>query len=119
GTYKLELHSDMGVGPKDGWKIEVKAAVVDQDLVLDDVGTIKGTVVDPQGTPLAGVHVGARSLDVGWGRGGSSVRTNDDGTFTLEGNRAGNYRVVAFREWGDELRKPGTNDDAKQGERVA
>ena len=121
GTFKIDLHTDKGVGPKDGWKVDVKAPIVEQDLVLDDVGTIKGTVVDPEGKPLAGVHVDARPFE-GMGNmiffGGSTVRSNDDGTFTLDGNRAGDYRIVAFREWSDNLRKPGTNDDAKQGERV-
>ena len=32
--------------------------------------------------------------------------------------RAGDYRVTARRGWADELRKPGTNDDAEQGEKV-
>jgi protocatechuate 3,4-dioxygenase beta subunit len=120
GTFKLETDTEQGVGPKDGWKVEVKSAEVVQDLVLDDVGTIKGTVVDPEGKPVAGVHVEARAIEGGWNWGSSSVRSNDDGSFTLEGNRAGDYRVYAHRgEWGDELRKPGTNDDAKQGERVS
>jgi hypothetical protein len=119
GTYKLELRTDKGAPPKEGYKVDVKAMTVDHDLVVDDVGTIKGSVVDAEGKPVAGVHVDARSLDGGWGWGGSTVRTNDDGTFALEGNRPGDYRVRAHRgEWSDELRKPGTNDDAKQGERV-
>jgi protocatechuate 3,4-dioxygenase beta subunit len=122
GTYKITVDTEQGVGPKDGWKVEVKAGEVVQDLVLDDVGTIKGTVVDETGKAVGGVHVQAHSLDSGgsfmWGSGGS-VRSNDDGSFALEGNRAGDYRVTAHHgEWGDELRKPGTNDDAKQGERV-
>jgi protocatechuate 3,4-dioxygenase beta subunit len=120
GTYKVEVDSDEGVGPKDGWKVDVKGREVVQDLVLDDVGTIKGTVVDAEGKPVTGVHVEARAIARdSWWWGGGTVRSNDDGSFTLEGNRAGEYRVYAHRgAWGDELRKPGTDDDAKQGEHV-
>jgi len=121
-TFKLDVDTEQGVAPKDGWKVEVKTAEVVQDLVLEDVGTIKGTVVDADGKPVAGVHVSARTIDhrPGWGWSTGTVRSGDDGSFTLEGNRAGEYRVYASRgEWGDELRKPGTDDDAKQGERVS
>ncbi|MFN0251199.1 MAG: carboxypeptidase regulatory-like domain-containing protein [Kofleriaceae bacterium] len=117
GTYKLEVSSDKGAAPKDGYKIEVAAgAVIDKDLVLDDVGSIKGVVVDANGAPVTKVN--ASAYLVGGGRGWANHEVDDTGAFTLEGLRPGEYRVNAQRGWRDSLRKPGTTDDAKQGEKV-
>ena len=58
GSYKLDVASDAGVAPREGYRVDVAAgAVVTKDLELDDSGTIRGTVVDARGTPLAGVDV--------------------------------------------------------------
>jgi len=122
GEFHVDVYSDKGLAPKDGWKIVLAsaAATVDQELVLEDGGTIEGTVGDDGGTAVGGVHVRAHKLggEFEWGMGQSDVRSNDDGSFSLPNVRTGDYRVVASRgEWGqDELRKPGTTDDAKQGE---
>jgi protocatechuate 3,4-dioxygenase beta subunit len=119
GTYKAEVSSDKGIGPKDGYKIDVAAgAIVEQDLVLEDGGTIKGTVVDAGGKPVSGVEVSARSTNGAWSW-GDNQKSDDAGSFTLDGLRPGDYRVTAQRSWSDQLRKPGTTDDAKQGEKVA
>jgi protocatechuate 3,4-dioxygenase beta subunit len=120
GSFKIEVNSDVGHGPRDGWTIDVAAgATVEKDLVLDDGGTVKGTVVDDKGKPVAGVHVQASSLTSGWEWGGTNARTKQDGTFTIENLRPGDYRVTAQRGfWQDELRKPGSTDDSKQGEKV-
>ncbi|MDB4958896.1 MAG: hypothetical protein JWO36_6465 [Myxococcales bacterium] len=121
GTFKVDISSDRGVGPKDGWKLEVAGnATVHKDLVLDDVGAITGTVSDSEGKPVSGVQVSARSTTGNmWTFRFNNVRSSDDGSFKIEGLRPGEYRVLAHRGWwSDDLRKPGSNDDTKQGERV-
>lgn len=119
GTYKLDVETDAGVGPKDGFKLDVAAgAVVEKDLVLDATGTITGTVVDGDGTPVAGIGVQARPLTGGTWRWGGTNPTDDAGAFTIRGLRPGDYRVTAQRGWTDTLRKPGATDDAKHGERT-
>jgi hypothetical protein len=118
GTYKLEVSSDKGAGPKDGYKIEVVAgATIEKDLILDDVGSIKGVVVDENGTPVTKINASAYLVG-GGGRGWANRQVDDNGAFTLEGLRPGEYRVSASRGWSDSLKKPGTTDDAKKGEKV-
>ncbi|MEO8700318.1 MAG: carboxypeptidase regulatory-like domain-containing protein [Kofleriaceae bacterium] len=117
GSYKIDVNSDRGAGPKDGVTVEVAAgAAVVKDLVLDEAGTIKGTVVDPEGKPVPGLDVFASSAGQ---YGGDSHKSDEAGNFTLFPIRPGDYRVVATRGWLDRLRKPGTTDDAKQGEKVS
>ena len=120
GSFKLEVRTDRGVGPKDGWKVEVAGgATVQRDLVLDDVGSITGTVSDPEGKPIGGIQIVARSSTGMWSFGANEVRSSDDGGFKIEGLRPGDYRVIAHHGWwSGELRKPGSNDDAKQGEKA-
>ena len=119
GTYRLEVSSTKGAAPKDGYKAEVVAGgVTTKDLVLEDVGTLSGTVVDEKGVPVAGIEISTRLLSGGRNGWGGDRSTDDAGNFTIEGLRAGDYRVLAQRGWSDTLRKPGTTDDAKQGERV-
>ena len=118
GTVKLDVGHDLYNAPKDGWKVEVTpGAVIERELVVEDGGSIKGVVVDAQGKPVAAVHVSAMSLlERFWG---DSVRTNSDGGFQLDGLRPGEYRITAHRGfWDDNLKKPGSTDDDKQGERA-
>lgn len=117
GTYTLAVTSDRGVAPRDGYTVELASTTVTKDLVLDDSGTIRGTVVDTKGTPIDGVDVfadphGAHAY-------GDHRTSHSDGSFVIDGLRPGGYRVVARRNY-DDLRKPGTNDDAwdSAGERV-
>jgi hypothetical protein len=123
GDYAIEVDSERGIGPKGGWRVTLASAgaVVDKDLVLDDGGTIRGAVVDGDGKPLAGVHVRAHQLAAEWDSNGS-VLSRDDGTFSVDNLLPGEYRVTASKgrsAWASgELRKPGTDDDAKQGERT-
>lgn len=118
GTYKVEVSSDKGAAPKDGYKLEVTAgATIEKDLVLDDVGTIKGVVVDENGAPVTKVNASAYLVS-GGGRGWANREVDETGAFTLEGLRPGEYRVSAQRGWSDGLKKPGTTDDAKKGEKV-
>jgi len=119
GSYRIEASSDQGLAPKDGFRVEVAAgATVEQDLVLEDGGSIKGIVVDETGAPVRGIDVHAR-LTAGGGRGWGDKKSDDAGAFVLEGLRPGDYRVTAQRGWSTTLRKPGTTDDAKQGEKVS
>jgi protocatechuate 3,4-dioxygenase beta subunit len=120
GSYQLELETDRGVPPQDGYRVEVAPGeTVTRDLVVDDGGTIRGTVADAAGKPVVGVEVHARAgANFTWRWPGTTPRSDDTGAFTLEGVKPGDYHVVAQRSWFDTLRKPGTTDDAKQGERV-
>lgn len=118
-AYKVEVETQKAVAPRDGFTVDAPATgVVTKDLVLDDGGTIKGIVVDEQGKPVDDVTVDARALSERFWWNSDPIKSAPDGTFVMEGIRAGDYRVLARRGWGDELRKPGTNDDAEQGEKV-
>ncbi|HEU0032266.1 MAG TPA: carboxypeptidase regulatory-like domain-containing protein [Kofleriaceae bacterium] len=117
GTYQIEVTSKRGIQPRDAEKVVVAAgAVVERDLRLDDGGTIEGVVVDADGKPVAGIDVNARPTTSAWD--GGDAQTMHDGTFTIAPVRGGEYRVTAERNWSEMLRKPGTTDDAKQGERA-
>ncbi len=58
GSYKLGVTSDAGVAPREGFSVAIAAgATVSKDLVLDDSGTIRGTVVDARAAPVGNVDV--------------------------------------------------------------
>ena len=118
-AYRIEVDTQKAVAAREGYPVDVPAGgTVTKDLVLDDGGTIKGIVVDDRGKPVDDVIVDARPLSerFWWTR--DPIKSGADGTFSIDGVRAGDYRVLARRGWSDELRKPGTNDDAEQGEKV-
>ena len=118
-TYKIGIDTDKGVAPREDYKVEVPAATtVTKDLVVEDGGAIKGVVVDSQGAPVDDVTIDARALAdrIWWNN--NPNKTKEDGSFLIEALRGGDYRVLARRSWSDELRKPGTNDDTEQGEKV-
>jgi hypothetical protein len=117
GSYSLNVSSERGVAPTEGWPIEVAAGVtIDKELVLDDAGSIAGTVVDSQGAAVAGVEVVAR--DNTSQRGSPGSRSRPDGTFVIENVIPGSYRVVAYQGRYAELRKPGASENDKLGEPV-
>lgn len=118
-TYKLRIETDKGVPPREDYKVEVPAATtVTKDLVVEDGGAIKGVVVDSQGVPVDDVTIDARALaDQLWWN-DTPKKSKEDGSFLIDSLRPGEYRVIARRSWADELRKPGTTDDAEQGEKV-
>lgn len=120
GSYQIEVQTAVGVPPGEGYRVEVAAgATVTKDLQLDEGGRLKGVVVDAQGTALAGITVMARPLGGGRGmRWGGEQKSDDTGAFTFESLRAGDYRITAQRGFSDRLRRPGTSDDDKQGEKV-
>ncbi len=120
GAYELEVETERGVSPEGGYKVEVAAgATLERDLVVDEGGAIRGTVVDAEGKPVAGVEVVTRTADgrMSWSF-GNQPKSDGAGAFTLEGLRPGDYRVIAQRGFLDPLRKPGTTDAAKPGERA-
>ncbi|HEY5936879.1 MAG TPA: carboxypeptidase regulatory-like domain-containing protein, partial [Kofleriaceae bacterium] len=121
GAYEIDVQTAIGVPSSDGYRVEVAdGATVTRDLQLDEGGTMTGVVVDAQGKPLAGITVWARP--VGGGRGGmrwgGEQKSDGSGAFTFDSLRAGDYRVTAQRGASDRLRRPGTTDDDKQGEKV-
>ena len=119
GTYLLEPSSDRGVAPQDGYKVDAPAGkTTEKDLVLEEGGRIEGVVVDDKGTPVAGVNVDAQALARDMSFWGEGKKTDANGKFTLDGLRAGDYRVTASRGWFQTLRKPGTTDDETKGEKV-
>jgi len=89
--------------------------VVDKDLIVDDGGTIRGSVVDEAGNAAAGVYVIAlRSVRL-YRMGASGMqqsRTHDDGSFTLEVS-PGDYELFASRHTGGQgiLRSPSHAED--------
>jgi hypothetical protein len=118
-TYRLRIDTDKGVAPREDAKVEVPAATtVTKDLVVEDGGTIKGVVVDSQGVPVDDVTIDARPLADRFWWNDRPNKSKEDGSFLIDALRGGDYRVIARRSWADELRKPGTNDDAEQGEKV-
>ncbi len=85
------------------------------DVVLPASGEIGGTVVDTAGAPVVGARVSSTATS--WSFGNDAL-TGDDGTFVLRAVEPGVRRVTARRGWLDELRRPGTTDDDRQGEAV-
>ena len=120
-SYKLEVSSDKGVPPREGYAVEVTGSkTVEKDLILDDGGTLEGLVVDAKGTPVEGVTIDAMPFADSMMRsfGMDEIKSDAKGTFTIDSLRPGDYRVTARRGWSDRLKKPGTTDDAKQGEKT-
>lgn len=118
GKVKIDVSTEKGTAPQDGWTVELTAgATIEKDLILDTGGSISGSVVDADGKAVSGVQVRTQSLTATRGGSGGD-KTRSDGTFQLDNVRPGEYRVRAMRSWTSELRKPGSNDDATQGERV-
>ncbi len=119
-SYKIEVDTQKAVTPREGFKFEIAkaGANVEKDLVLEDGGTIKGVVVDAQGKGVDDITIDARPLGERYWWNQNEIKSDAKGEFAVEAVRAGDYRVIARRGWGDELRKPGTTDDDKQGEKV-
>jgi protocatechuate 3,4-dioxygenase beta subunit len=82
-------------------------------LVLGRGGAVEGAVVDEAGKPVAGAQVMARGERFSF----SNSNSRDDGTFRIGDLAAGDYRVLALRDW-NELRAPGQTDDDRAGEKV-
>ena len=116
GTYELAADSQAFPRSKPPVTVTLESgATVEATIKLAAGGSIAGIVVDEHGTAVSDIIVRARGTEWSWRARG---RTADDGTFSIPGVRAGEYRVVAQRSWRQALRKPGSNDDDVQGERV-
>lgn len=116
GTYTIDVWSPRGGTPRPAPTVDVPATgEVTRDVVLAATGDVAGTVVDPAGRPVARARVrvtGASSPFSG------ATLSASDGTFVLIGVEPGARRVIASRGWGEELRRPGSTDDDRQGEAV-
>jgi carboxypeptidase family protein/PDZ domain-containing protein len=115
--YGISVRTDRGVAPT----LDIAVAdgeIVERDIVLDDGGAVRGTVVDARGAAVRRVEVRAGIPRSSALRDPDGALTADDGTFELAGLAPGTYRVYAVRGWDDELRRPGTGENAEQGELV-
>jgi hypothetical protein len=70
------------------------------ELVLEHDGVISGLVVDNRGTPIEGVQVAGRRIEVADGLPSATQPelTDAGGRFTLQGLIAGDYKVSAARD---------------------
>jgi len=106
GYYVLAVKSDRGIAAPDGYDVMVgSGAVVDRDLVVDNGGTIKGTIVDSEGKPIAHEDIAITSGSL------PSLHANSDeaGAFTVRAVRPGDYHVETAQSWSDSLRTRGTD----------
>jgi protocatechuate 3,4-dioxygenase beta subunit len=117
GTYQLRTTATALPEPKEPTKVALAGRSVDGlRIVLERAGTVKGSVVDQDGHPVAGVGVQAGGETWSWS---GNMLSRDDGSFLIEGLRPGDYRITAQRrDWGEGLRAPGSGDDDLQGVRV-
>ncbi|MFN0249451.1 MAG: carboxypeptidase regulatory-like domain-containing protein [Kofleriaceae bacterium] len=103
GTYRLVVTATAGAPDRNGYVVETKAGfTVRKDIVLDDSGTLTGTVVDEEGKAVPDVSIDAMPIDNILGSVEVPSRTDASGTFTIRGLGAGDYRVIT------NLRGPGT-----------
>ncbi|MBP9088488.1 MAG: carboxypeptidase regulatory-like domain-containing protein, partial [Kofleriaceae bacterium] len=121
-TYQMKVSADAAPPPKDPPDVVLTVGtVVTKDIVLDTGGTVRASIVDSAGVPVKGARVFARNVaQEGVGMAfpmGGARESGTDGVATLEGLRAGTYRITARRAW-QKMRKPGSTDDDEQGERV-
>ena len=103
GKHTLIVHSKHGVPPPNGWEVDVaERAVVEKDLVLEQTGSISGTVVDAQGKPVVGADVSIQPLanwdaEIWLDVHRDQVESRNDGRFTLDKLPTGEYRVSVSR----------------------
>jgi protocatechuate 3,4-dioxygenase beta subunit len=96
GAHRLDVSSQRAPAPAGGFAIEIaSAAVVERDLVLDDGGTIKGAVVDPDGKPVGGIYIAARLANGRPSFRPGECKSDDAGAFTCDAIPTGDYRVTA------------------------
>ena len=120
GSHRVFVEATEGVSPRDGFAVEIgEGATLERDFVLDDGGTLAGTIADVDGTPVADAEVFATADGAGTVKlGGNYVRSDATGAFVFDLLRAGDYRVTALRSWDVPLHRPGAAGDARPGEPV-
>ena len=100
--------------------LTTKPAAKDISLVLDEVGTIAGTVVDDQGKPVPEVQVTALpdyfAAEQPSLAGLTSATTDGAGAFTIKGLPDGSYRLTASRAGGSRAFER-TGTQAKTGDK--
>ena len=93
----------------------------DLRLVLDETGTIAGTVVDGNGRPVPEIQVTAELEDFASRRaslaGVSSATTDGAGAFTIRGLPDGGYRLRALRSGNSARAWEAPGVDAKTGDK--
>jgi protocatechuate 3,4-dioxygenase beta subunit len=118
GTYRITAITERGISPEDGFTVEVAdRGDAERDLVLDDGGSMTGTVVDTTGKPVPDVSVTAMPVARNLAFGPDRATTGADGGFAIDTLRAGAYRLTA-RRGNEVLRRPGISEEQPQGERV-
>lgn len=111
GSHHLDVSSARAPGPEAGLEVEVASgAVVERNLVLDDGGTLKGTVVDGQGAPVAGMYIHAQLPNGRFRLPTGECRSEATGAFTCDALAAGEYRVRATSSRFPRPSMPGSND---------
>jgi hypothetical protein len=94
GPYRIAVSSSRAPSPEAGVAVEVTSGVVERDLVLDDGGTIRGSVVDTEGKPAGGMHIIARLPNERWPF-RRDCQSDDTGAFSCDALAVGDYRVTA------------------------
>jgi len=78
------------------------------DVALDEAGSLRGQVVDPQGKPVVGAGLSIHQLD----RRIAATVSDQSGHFLVTGLRGGMYRIVAgeatgaYRFWAPDTAPP-------------
>ncbi len=112
GEYEVSASADDLLAATEGPQVTVAPGEIPTvDLVFVESSSIRGTLVDQNGEPVAKASIFARGLDI-VGRGRTQVL--DDGSFELKTMRPGRYNVRATGA----MRAPGKGDDDVQGKKV-
>ncbi|MFN7134928.1 MAG: carboxypeptidase regulatory-like domain-containing protein, partial [Myxococcales bacterium] len=97
--------------------LETKAPARDVTVVLDRGGGLRGTVLEEDGRPVAGVDVRANALDAS-NHSSAHARSDARGRFTLEGLADGEYALLATEAVTSDEEEPGVTRTATARARV-
>jgi protocatechuate 3,4-dioxygenase beta subunit len=90
-SYRVRVWSEKGSGPAKDLTVHVVGTELNLDVILDDVGSIRGKVLDPRGAPVPGVRLSITSMSGD----PASAGSDDDGAFGISSLRPGDYYVRA------------------------
>lgn len=115
GSHHIEVATARAPAPEAGFQVEVAAgAVVERNLVLDDGGSIAGTIVDTQGAPVAGMYVQTRAAGERFPRlSRNECKSDSSGAFACAALAAGDYRVSASGSRFPRPTMPGSDDGSQ------